>query len=586
MNLFRRSVSSDAFSASKIGRFFQEAPKLGNQYEDDGFLKACLKRTMPAEVINSVSGDLSRFGKRVVSEVMPLGRQVELDPPRLEQYSAWGKRVDRLVINPAWNRLHDISAEEGLIEIAYTRLHGQWSRIHQLCKLYLFSPSSGLYSCPLAMTDGAAKIIESCGNMSIFHRAYSHLTSRIPENFWTSGQWMTERKGGSDVALGTETVAVPQADGSYCLFGYKWFTSASDADMSIALARIQDETGQVDEGTRGLTLFYLETRNKYGQLNGIQIQKLKNKLGTRQLPTAEMLLDGTVAHKLSDGGRGVSAIADMLTITRLHNCISAVSGMRRIIILARDYATRRHAFGKKLTDYSLHMQTLARLELEVRGGLLLTMEVARLLGLEESGQGGKDEQLLMRLLTPLAKLYTAKQAVSVTSEGLECFGGQGYIEDTGLPGMLRDAQVLPIWEGTTNVLAMDVLRAFSKTQGEVYRVFRLDVKRRLSSAEEISGLQPSCERVLNALSQVSEFINETSSEGRDVTETAARDLAYSLSRVYIGTLLIEHAAWKEADSADVAAAHRWSSKRLVLTTSVENYKKDAQLIDRKLVYSS
>ncbi|XP_065830390.1 acyl-CoA dehydrogenase family member 11-like [Oscarella lobularis] len=582
---FSARRASTAASASRIGTFFQDAPTLGNQYKEDAFLQAYLKRTLPSDVLADVSRDLSSFGRRVVFEVMHLGRRVELDPPRLEQYDAWGKRVDRVIVNPAWNRLHDIAAEEGLIEIAYTRLHGPWSRLHQMSKLYLFGPSSGLYSCPLAMTDGAAKVIESSGNMSLFHRAYPHLTSRLPENFWTSGQWMTERKGGSDVASGTETVAVSHEDGSYRLYGYKWFTSASDADMSLTLARIQDEGGQVVDGTKGLTLFYLETRDKQGQLNGIEIQKLKNKLGTRQLPTAEMLLDGSVAHKLSDVGRGVAAISDMLTITRLHNSIAAVGGIRRIVHLARDYAKRRSAFGGKLINHPLHVQTLARLELETRGGLILTMEIAKLLGMEENGKGDNDHQLLMRLLTPLAKLYTAKQAVSVTSEGLECFGGQGYIEDTGLPGMLRDAQVLPIWEGTTNVLSLDVLRAFSKSKGDVYRAYCADVNKRLALAKSVDPLQASCRRVQNALDTLTAFISQAASEHPSVFESAARDLAYSLARVYIGSLLIEHAAWSEAEKDDIAAAERWCRRRLAIVVSVNDYGDDAQSIDKNMVFS-
>jgi alkylation response protein AidB-like acyl-CoA dehydrogenase len=152
-------------------------------------------------VLADVSGDLHQFGSRVAGEINDLGRQVELEPPQLEQYDAWGKRVDRLITSPAWKQLHDISAEEGLVEIAYTRMHGPWSRLYQAVKIYMFSPSSGLYSCPLAMTDGAAKVIEGSGHMMLFHRAYSRLTSRDPKEFWTSGQWMTERKGGSDVGM-------------------------------------------------------------------------------------------------------------------------------------------------------------------------------------------------------------------------------------------------------------------------------------------------------------------------------------------------------------------------------------------------
>ncbi|XP_075773148.1 acyl-CoA dehydrogenase family member 11-like isoform X3 [Pelodiscus sinensis] len=456
-----------AFAKTAIGTFFQEQPRLGNPYVDDAFLQRYLRTHLPPQVLEQVSSDLERFGARVTAEIDALGRECELNPPALQPYDAWGRRVDRIITCPAWKRMKAIAAEEGLVAEAYERRYSSWSRVHQVAKLYLYAPSAGLFTCPLAMTDGAAKVIESLGISGFLADAFGRLTSRDPGTFWTSGQWMTERRGGSDVASGTETVAREQPDGTYSLSGFKWFTSATDSDVSLTLARIVDAQGRVEEGSRGLSLFYLEVRDQEGKLNGIEVQRLKEKLGTRQVPTAELLLDGCKAHRISAEGRGVASIADMLTITRLHNVISAVAGMRRVISLAREYAGKRLAFGKLLKDHPLHMQTLARLEVETRGAFLLLMETARLLGLEETKLASERDLHLLRLLMPVAKLYTGKQAVAVISEGLESFGGQGYMEDTGLPVALRDAQVLTIWEGTTNVLALDVLRSLSKSEGRV-----------------------------------------------------------------------------------------------------------------------
>ena len=172
--------------------------------------------------------------------------------------------------------------------------------------------------------------------------------------------------------------------------------------------------------------------------------KMKNKLGTRQLPTAELLLDGVSARLVGEAGRGVAAISTMLSITRLHNTASAVGFSRKMLSLARDYATRRAAFGTSISSHPLHLQTLARMEVEVRGCCALFLDLAHKLGCEELGAISDEDLLLLRLLGPVAKMYTAKSAVAVTSEGLECFGGQGYIEDTGIPTLLRDAQVTSI----------------------------------------------------------------------------------------------------------------------------------------------
>ncbi|XP_030592872.1 acyl-CoA dehydrogenase family member 11 [Archocentrus centrarchus] len=548
------------FTRARIGSFFQENPVLKNPFLEDALLRGYLKRHLPQEGIFS---DLSAFGEHLAKEVDGWGRECEVNPPRLVHFDPWGRRVDHIVTSPAWKRMKDLSAQEGLVAIGYERSFGEWSRVYQMSKLYLFSPSSGLYTCPLAMTDGAAKVIQSIGVSQPVEEAYSRLTTRQPERFWTSGQWMTERQGGSDVASGTETVAVPQTDGSYKLHGFKWFTSATDADMTLTLARVQDQTGATIPGSKGLSLFYAEvSRDEDGRLRGIEVQRLKDKLGTRQMPTAELLLDGLPAHRLSVEGRGVASIANMLTITRIHNSISAAAAMRRVLQLARDYASRRTAFGKLLKDHPLHMQTLARMEVESRGAFLLVMDVCRLLGREESGVATEHDAHLLRLLTPVVKLYTGKQAVAVVSEGLESFGGQGYIEDTGLPGILRDAQVLSIWEGTTNVLSLDVLRCVARSSGMVLHAYFDQAKSLLAGASSVSALAPAVKTVVDALSELEEFVQIAATRAPSYLELAARDLAYSLARIYTGALLIDHACWKGASPSDTYAALRWCEQDL------------------------
>uniref|UniRef100_A0A3P8NC17 Acyl-CoA dehydrogenase family, member 11 n=1 Tax=Astatotilapia calliptera TaxID=8154 RepID=A0A3P8NC17_ASTCA len=542
------------FTRARIGPFFQENPVLKNPFVEDALLRGYLKRHIPQEV----SRGYMFFPRK--GEVDGWGRECEVNPPRLVHFDPWGRRVDHIVTSHAWKRMKDLSAQEGIVAIGYERSFGEWSRVYQMSKLYLFSPSSGLYTCPLAMTDGAAKVIQSLGVSWPVEDAYSRLTTRHPERFWTSGQWMTERQGGSDVASGTETVAVPQTDGSYKLHGFKWFTSATDADMTLTLARVQDKTGATIPGSKGLSLFYAEvSRDEDGRLRGIEVQRLKDKLGTRQMPTAELLLDGL---PLSEEGRGVSSIANMLTITRIHNSVSAAAAMRRQDTLARDYATRRTAFGKLLKDHPLHMQTLARMEVESRGAFLLVMDVCRLLGREESGVATEHDAHLLRLLTPVVKLYTGKQAVAVVSEGLESFGGQGYIEDTGLPGILRDAQVLSIWEGTTNVLSLDVLRCVARSSGMVLHAYFSHTKSLLAGASSVSSLAPAVTAVGGALCELEEFVQVAATRAPSYLELAARDLAYSLARIYTGALLIDHACWKGASPSDTYAALRWCEQDL------------------------
>ena len=533
----------------------QEPPRHENVYLGDGFLRRLLQRKIPKEVLHSIEPELARFGGRVSNEIWLLGRQCEENPPRLKQTDGWGHRVDDIITSEAWKTQKRIAAEEGLIAIAYERKQSEFSRLYQALKLCMFSPSSGLYSCPLAMTDGAAKTIEA-NQLEDLKAAYDRLTSRNPDQFWTSGQWMTEKGGGSDVASGTETFAVPIDDkpGYYGLHGYKWFSSATDSDVSLALARIVDnDSGSVTSGGKGVSMFYLETRNPAtNRLNNIQVAKLKDKLGTRQLPTAELLLDGTVAKLVSPVGRGIPSISNMLHVTRLHNILSSVAGMRKILLLARDYATRRTAFGDKICDKSLHAITLQRLEVETRGCQALAVDLALKLGLDDNGMINDQDALLLRLLTPIGKMYTGKKAVAIASEGLECFGGQGYIEETGLPGMLRDAQVLPIWEGTTNILSLDVLRVLAKSKAEALIAFKSAVLQNLKSASANGDLAKSCEQVEAALKETLTFVTENTK----LLEVSGRDLSWSLAHIYIASLLLEQAADTKHKS-DILVARSW-----------------------------
>lgn len=569
------------FSRSAIGTFFQERPLLTNPFTQDALLQAYLRRHIP---VQDLEADLQQFSECVFSEVDALGRECELHPPVLQRYDAWGRRVDRIITCGAWGRLRELAAQHGLVAAGYERTYGDWSRVYQMSKMYLFAPSAGLYTCPLAMTDGAAKVIESLG-MPV-REAFDRLTSRDEARFWTSGQWMTERRGGSDVSGGTETVARRQQDGGFKLYGFKWFTSATDADMTLTLARITDEHGHTTPGTRGLSLFMAQVWSPDGSTNGVEVQRLKEKLGTRQVPTAELLLDGMNAQLLSEEGRGVASIANMLTITRIYNTVCAAAAMRRITHLSREYASKRSVFGKLLKDHRLHMQTLCRMEVESRAAFLLSMEVCRLLGREECGSANERESLLLRLLTPIAKLYTAKQAVCVVSEGLESFGGQGYMEDTGLPSMLRDAQVLSIWEGTTNVLSLDVLRSISKSSGSVLQAFFIEIKERLLAAEVYPALRPALSSLRTALLALLRFTETAETRPAETLELSARDLSYSLARIYMGALLVDHATWKHATQMDVYTALRWCDQDLCPVVSrdaagcfeVQTAEMDTQLV--------
>ena len=552
--------------------FIQAPPQLGNQYAADRDLRSYLSRALPPEVLADIEPELFAMGELAGGELYRMQLADRGNEPLLTQWDAWGNRVDRIDVSPLWREAERIAAQRGLVATAYERRHGAYSRVHQFALVHLFTPSTDLYSCPLAMTDGAACALVAHGNRPLVERALPRLTSRDPREFWTSGQWMTEATGGSDVGL-SETVARQAADG-WRLYGRKWFTSAAFSQMALTLARPEGNPA----GGKGLALFYLETRDADGRSNGILVNRLKDKLGTRKVPTAELTLEGARAELVAGTGGGVKNIAPMLNVTRTWNAVSACAFMRRALALARDYAARRVAFGAPLAEKPLHADTLAGLEAEYLGALQLTFFVVELMGREETGEASREQESLRRVLTPIAKLLTGKQVVQVVSEAIEAFGGAGYVEDTGLPVLLRDAQVLPIWEGTTNVLSLEALRALEAAGGVA------PLKRELGFI--LQGLREPALIAISAqlertLEQADAWLDRSGQSGDATLEAGARRFAMTVGRVFELALLARHAQWSlshEQHRRGLAAARRFSAHGVNLLVDCSS--EDARLLTR------
>ena len=532
--------------------FFQDPPRLDHPYHDDRVLRSYLARALPEDARREAAPVLESLGELSAGKLYDLMIEDRLSEPRLVSWDAWGNRVDRIELTRVWQEARKVACAYGLVGTPYERRHGEHARPLQAALIYLFHPSTDVYSCPLAMTDGAAKTLIAHQNQRLADRAVTHLTSRDPATAWTSGQWMTERTGGSDVGL-SETEATPTADGRFALHGTKWFTSAATSEMALTLARPPG----APKGGRGLALFYLEVRHADGTPNGIIVNRLKEKLGTKKLPTAELLLDGTIADPVVGLSDGVRNITPMLNITRYWNSVCAVSAMRRGISLARDYSRRRHAFGSMLADRPLHAETMAAVQAEYEGAFHLMMAAAELLGREEAGTASEDDHRLLRLLTPVCKLTTGKQVLDVINEVVEVFAGAGYCEDTGLPGWLRDSHVFPIWEGTTNVLSLDAIRATAKDGALTPFVARV---RELAEQARDGALVACGNHAIGAVEHAARWVMAC---GRDpvAVEIGARGFALTLGRSFELAALVRHAQWSldhERDGRARAAAIRFT----------------------------
>ncbi len=488
-----------------------------NTWRADTTLRSLLAAWLPPQTLALAEPMLGEMGRAAAGELQAWGDACEGQPAVLRQFDGWGNRVDEVSYPDAWRQLAAVAARSGLVGLPYEAgmagRTGADARVVQAALCYLFAPSTATYLCPVAMTDGAARVLTDASDVPELREVLSHLISRDPGKAWTSGQWMTERQGGSDV--GQNAVVAKRDVDHWRLFGQKFFCSNIGCEVALALARPEGAPA----GTRGLALFLVPRDGPGGRRNHYRIDRLKDKLGTRAMATGEVTLDGAQAELVGDAERGFAQMTAMLNITRLHNAITATATMRRALMLAAGYAAQRVAFGRRLEQHPQHAEVLREMAAEADGALYLTMRMAQLLGRIEAGAAKPGEVAVFRVGIALAKLYTAKQAVAVASEAIECFGGQGYMEDTGLPRLLRDAQVLPIWEGTTSVLALDVLRVLRK--GDALGALGAELAR-LDAPNREDAL---------------DLARNASVEEPDRGESMARRLAFSLAQSWMGGLL-------------------------------------------------
>ncbi|HEX9711701.1 MAG TPA: acyl-CoA dehydrogenase family protein [Actinomycetota bacterium] len=526
--------------------FLQDPPRVPHPWRADTALRYALERLLPPDVYAEALPDLEAMAEVAITEMAPLSRLAEANPPRHVAFDPWGRRIDRIDVDPAWLRIVEIGQRHGVVAIPYEDRFGEHARAVQFGILTLYNPHSATGDCPLSMTDAAVRVLLN-EDADLAARYVPKLIAR--EGGWTSGQWMTEKEGGSDVGR-TGTTARRAADGTWTLHGTKWFTSATTADVALALARPEG----AEQGSRGLSLFLLELSRPDGAWNGLTVRRLKDKLGTKALPTAELDLDGTVAVPVGDLGRGVAKISAMLNVTRVHAAFGSLAAVGLALRMARDYAYRREAFGRRLADLPAHRGWIARIAAEYEAMVALGFGAAELLGrMERTGE----DQALARVVMPLAKMSIARRAVWATSNLMESFGGAGYLEDTGIPRILRDCHVNCIWEGTTSIMALDVVRALVRSP-ETAGAFLADVEARARAADGPLLDEPQ-RAVLSALEQLRPLMAEPS-------EAGARRLAWGMARTYQAALLCEAAGWalaKQGDERVATAARLFASRPLI-----------------------
>lgn len=431
-----------------------------NLFTTDAQFDPLLALYLSADVHAHLRPLLVRMGELAGGCLDELALLADKNPPVLVQRQRSGREGQTIARHPAYQALERIAfGEFGLAIVSHRDGVLGWpGRLPPLAKYaltYLFVQAEFGLCCPLSMTDALARTLRKYAAPELLARYWPQLIASDPQERAQGAMFMTEQAAGSDIA-NTQTLACAQPDGSWRLSGEKWFCSNPDAALALVLARVQGAPA----GMQGISLFLLPRRLDDGRANSYTIVRLKDKLGTRSMASGEIRLDGAVAWLVGEPGRGFVQIADMVNHSRLSNGVRAAGLMRRALTEAEFVARERQAFGRRLQDLPLMQRQLDKLRLRTEQARTMMLQTAQ--ALERADAGADGAAALLRILTPLIKFRACRDARQVTGDAMEVRGGCGYIEEWSDPRLVRDAHLGSIWEGTSNIVALDVLRAIRR----------------------------------------------------------------------------------------------------------------------------
>ncbi|HEX4483011.1 MAG TPA: isovaleryl-CoA dehydrogenase [Solirubrobacteraceae bacterium] len=518
----------------KTHRVFNQAPPLEgvDVFESNTPLVEATER----EGAGWVRERASALGRLIGGEPQQQwGRLANENKPILRTHDRFGNRIDEVEFHPAWHKLMTLGVEHELHSLPWTSSEPFAHTARAALYMTAMQAEAG-YACPITMTFAAIPALRAQPELAaeweplLTSRSYDgRLLGASEKGSAIAGMAMTEKQGGSDVRANT-TVAQPLSGGGagaeYEIVGHKWFCSAPMSDVFLVLA-------QTDEG---VSCFLLPRILPDGSRNSFHIQRLKDKLGNHSNASSEVEFHGAWARMVGEPGRGVPTIIEMVGHTRLDCVIGSAAGMRSGVVAATHHAVHRQAFGKTLIDQPLMRNVLADLCVESEATTALAMRLARAYDEAhidaESGENETDAQLFKRLATAVGKYWTCKRAPNHAFESLECLGGNGYVEESGMPRLYREAPLASIWEGSGNVMSLDVLRALTRSPRalEVY-------------LEEVRQAQGADSRLDASVRKLEEQFADPAT-----LETRARRVVESMALCLQGSLLVRYGAPAVADA--------------------------------------
>ncbi|MEW2636308.1 acyl-CoA dehydrogenase family protein [Streptomyces sp. NPDC048389] len=509
-------------------------------FSADRALREAVDRHVVPEVRDEAHGELSELGRAAGSaQAQTWGAQANECPPRLRTHDRYGNRIDEVDFHPAWHRLLGHAVSAGLVN-AWGRPGGH---VRRAAGFLVWTQAEAGHACPLSMTHAAVPALRT--DPLLAAEWEPRLTSAVYEEGLRPaglkggvlfGMGMTEKQGGSDVRSNTTRAEPLAQDGEYALTGHKWFCSAPMSDGFLVLAQAPGGGGPGAEGGAP-TCFLVPRVLEDGSRNVFRIQRLKDKLGNRSNASAEVEFEGTWARRVGEEGRGVRTILGMVAATRLDCVLGSAAMMRQAVAQAIHHAAYRGAFGGLLIDKPLMRNVLADLALESEAATTLGLRLAAAYDADTD-----DERAFLRLAVPAAKYWVTKRCTPVVAEALECLGGNGYVEESGMPRLLREAPLNSIWEGSGNVQALDLLRALQR-EPRALNAFLQEVGRARGADHRLDAA------IKDLLTELADL---------DGIEARVRRLAERMALVLQGSLLVR---WAPSEVSDAFCASRLGGDR-------------------------
>lgn len=512
---------------------------MSNFYEQDINIQQILQNKLSSEFYSWADKQLNKFGEKVSGSIDHRAKHTDREgQPRLIKYDKMGNEVNEIWLNDGYQQTIKETYETGIVGYIHKEIPDlgyKGNYVYAFALGYLLSHAEPGFYCPVTLTKATAYLIDRYASRTLKEKYLPHVLSTGEEELYEGATFLTERQGGSDV--GANVVKAVEENGVFNLYGEKYFASNAGAcGVAMVLAR---KEGAV-EGTKGLSLFLVpwEENRVQGKL---QVRRLKDKLGVRAVPSAEIEFSGATAYLVGKADQGFYYMMEALNLSRVCNATASLGIMRRAYLEAKNYCKKRNAFGKALTDYPMVQDSLASLvakqEIEVAALFEVIELMDKVMGDEES-KISEEESALFRLYVALLKKETAEQAISFSHESIELHGGNGYIEDFITPRLLRDAQVLTVWEGTANILGLEVLRLIKKYR--VDHLFINEMIKRIAFLETNQNSMKSWKSLVQSeISKLQGSIEQVEKLSEDLQTYHCKSIGDVMIKIYESVIALE-----------------------------------------------